>query len=237
MPIALVGEVHVPATENGSSSGTLVTIDKDAAAWAGLVAGDTIIVYLVHRRTTSPSWTVATTGGQTWTEVIDAALGMTTGLYTAIFNGTWTADPAFQAAGASGSISGWALALSGVDPTIWDVTPTFATDATTDLDFATWSTLTDGAWAIVWGSTNVVTTATVDNGFVAPSGAGIIYWRNTGGSDLTQITARKLLATAGAVGATVVDWTTPGSNGGKGFAAIKPAAAAAAVQAFPVVVG
>lgn len=216
MAISLVGEIHVPAAENGSNTGTTITIDKDAAAWSTLASGDKVFVSVYQRN--SATWSVTTSGGQTWSEVFDTtdATRGAWALYTCIFNGTWTADPVFTATGSSTNISGWAFALSGVDDAIWEtgLTPS-PTNDTTPYDFATVDTLVDGSWAIVFVAEPDDNTHTIDNSFGTLSGAATIYWRNPGGADGVLVISKKVIATAGAVGAT----TSTASASDTGFKA------------------
>src|SRR3990172_1965328 len=178
MAISFIGVVFVPGSENTENVGTTITLDKDNADVTDIATGDVVLVYVV-RRLASGNWSVTTTGGQTWTAGFDHVNNYSHALYTCVFAGTWTADPIFTQYGASGPIMGAMWVFRGVDSTIWDVTPVVASDAN-DQDFATYTTVADGAWALVFGEEGDDNTSTVDNNFVALSGSGNIYWRALG---------------------------------------------------------
>ncbi|HEY6058778.1 MAG TPA: LamG-like jellyroll fold domain-containing protein, partial [Candidatus Limnocylindrales bacterium] len=99
-----------------------------------------------------------------------------------------------------------------------------ANDSDTSFNLATWSTNTNGAWAVGGAYSVDNNTWTVDNSFVAPSGSGSIYWRSAAGLDQSIARARKFIASAGAVGATTFTQATLGADAGvKWYGALKPA--------------
>lgn len=226
--MAITGQAfqRLPVTDDLSQSSASAVLDKDASDFAALQAGDVVLVF-VNWRVTSGTVSVTTDGGQVWTEEHDAVDTLINALYSCVFDGTWDADPAFTFSGAATGRLMVARAYRGVDSTtLWDVSPTWATDSDTSYDIADYNTVTDGALAIVSAGSGDNNTWSVDNGFTSPSGN--IYWRNSAGADHSIVYAEKTIATAGAVGATTMTQDTLGADSGyKVFGALKPAAAAA----------
>lgn len=237
MAITLVGDYKVAEAATGNT----LTFDKDNAAVSGIESGD-IVMAQIQFRDTAGTIGVTTTGGQTWTEVHDAVDTMVNGLYTCVFNGTWTADPVWSRQGTTTNVARaiWVWVLRGVDAaSIFDVTPTWATDSDTSYQIADFNTNTDGAWAFGMAGSVDDNTWTVDGSFLAPSGSGNIYVATGAGADTSLVACRKEIATAGAVGAfTMTQATLGGDAGYKVFGALKPAEAGGATpQFFPVLVG
>lgn len=225
MAISYVGQVHYPATENVTSGGSAdpIPFDKDDAGLGSMQSGDFVMAYA---SCDGGDFAISATGGQTWTEAFDFEDNTYAGvLMWCIFNGTWTADPTIDCVEATAWSNLWGVVLRGVDQADpWDVDPVRAGDNGTAFDIATFDTLTNGAWAFVGAGSIDNNTWTVDNSFVAPSGSGNIYWRNATGTDSSIVLARKVIDTAGAVGATTMTQTALGPDAGqKWYGAIKPA--------------
>ena len=91
-------------TDNSTTAddSAAITFDKDAGLLSTLVAGDFIHVFIAQRNT-GVTLTNSTSGGQTWTSKTAISSGSQTGcVFTAQYNGSWTADPAFDTNSRSG---------------------------------------------------------------------------------------------------------------------------------------
>jgi len=233
MAITFVAEYVVPLVDDAAESSASFVFDKDAAGWSSLVTNDVVIMFAEYK-VASTTCSVSTTGGQTWTENLDATLnGLAFALYTCVFNGTWTADPVVTNTGASPPRTAWAAGFTGVDTTTpWEVAPVAQAQASaSSYTEATWNTTNNNAWAVVGGGANDDNTWSVDNSFVAVSGSGNIYRRTAGGTDCSIALTRKAIPTAGAVGATVLTLATLGPDSGWSWhGALKAAAGAAATS-------
>jgi hypothetical protein len=230
MAITYVGDFGIAE----GTTGNTLTFDKDNPSVTDIATND-VVMAQVQFRDTAGTIGVTTTGGQTWTEVHDAVDTLVNGLYTCVFNGTWTADPVWSRQGTTTNVARaiWVWVLRGVDTgTIFDVTLTWATDTDTSYNIADFNTNTNGAWAICLAGSVDDNTWTVNNSFTEPAGgAGNVYVSTGAGADTSLVACRKEIATAGAVGATTMTQATNGpDNGYKVFGAIKPAAGAAATS-------
>jgi len=77
-------------TDNGTNATTGVTITPQTA----MRTNDLVLVYCQSRA--SATWSVTTTGGQTWNDAgAIGAAGPYGRLYWCVFNGTWSANPVF----------------------------------------------------------------------------------------------------------------------------------------------
>lgn len=218
MAIAYVGEVKVPSVDDAANQGTTVTFTPPS-----MTSGDFVLVY-VATYLGSQSWSVTTTGGQTWSEVFDETRTGTHALYWCIYNGTWSADPVFTRTGASANdIMGRMVVLRGVDQSSpWDVNPSARTAAdTNDQDFTTFNTNYDGSWA-VWGGFEIDNnTCETNNGGAWDNEATTqVGWRVS--TLLSMAWCRKYVATAGAAGATTLNYSA-NDAGGKWSGAIRKA--------------
>lgn len=226
MPIELVSESHFPTTENaGSGAGPDVTLGNPGS----LRAGDFLFVFMAYRAN-SVTFSVSVDGGQTWTDrgqFQSTSGGVTGAIFTAPFNGTWS-NPTFTVTSGTGAIEAWLVALRGVDVVNpMDVAVASANNASsTNWTLADYSTNTRGAWAFICAVSQDDNPWSIDNSFVAPDGTSNIFWRTTAGTDMSIVVARRHMATAGAVGATVITQTALGGDPGAKFkCAIRPAGA------------
>lgn len=236
MTITYLGVQNLPSPDNANDTGTTLTLDKDVSPFSTLNTNDFVLVYCMFRSGAGTSMSVTTTGGQTWTEQIDQLNSSNDhGFYTCFFNGTWTADPVFTSSGAAVQRIMFAFAFSGVDTTTpidvaWSQQAQASASSYTE---ATWNTNTDGALAFVYGSSADNNTWSVDNSMTHPSGAGNIYWRTSGSGDASAAICAKTVATAGAVGQTVLTLATLGPDAGaSGHFALKPQAAASVTMSL-----
>ncbi len=210
MAITFVGNIAVPTDGNANADTTgLITIDKDAGAFSLATTGDLLLVHL-NQRVNDPTFTVNTSGGQTWTSItaLNASASQHGQLWYARFNGTWSADPVF----ATNSTGGNALSAIGMvfRPTnstnTWDIdvaqsagsaTPSTPFDVTitgqtavasSTLTIATWfnTGVTASNWALQTG------------GWLNPNSEP--QWKNTTGTDIGVSIAYKINTSAGATG-------------------------------------
>lgn len=242
MAIEPFGQARMPASDNSTTLETGPTITFTPPA--SMVAGHFVFVWVEYRG--QVTWTVSNSGGQSWSSSANqqSSTTNTARLFWCVFNGTWTASPIFTVTSGTSGCCGWMGVVSGVNTASpWDVTPVIAAQSSSStFVLGTWNTLTPGAWATAGVSSVDNNTWTVDNSFVAPSGAGNIYWRTQVGSDSSVALARKAMATAGAVGATTFTQSASGPDlGTKWYGALRPAiveaVASGAGVAASVVVG
>src|SRR6185295_14691218 len=84
-----VGVVSVPA--DGGAQGGATTAGMVPPA--PMFAGDLVVIYAENRATLA-TLTIGTTGGQTWnTTTANSGAGLTTRIFWATYNGTWTGNP------------------------------------------------------------------------------------------------------------------------------------------------
>jgi hypothetical protein len=212
MAIGYFGQTRVPAVDDGANNGPTATVTPPAS----MVSGQFVFVWVFGRGQDTITNTVD--GGQSWTASANTQQGtVNTGrLFWCVFDGTWDADPVFDAGAIAAGVSAWMVVLDGADTTSpWDVTPALTGQAAAaTFTEATWSTNTANAWAFVAGASSDNNTWTVDNSMVAPSGSGNVYWRNSSGGDSSVLITRKAMGAAGAVGATVLTQATAGNDAG-----------------------
>lgn len=215
-----VDHYDFPTTENANDTGTTL-----ALATSGFTAatGDKVLMFAAFRATTG-TMSITTTGGQTWTQHINAIDGFLFGVWSCDFDGTWDADPVITYDGSASPRILRAVAWNEHDG--WSIAPTNDGDpGGVDQTFA-FNTVNDNDLAILGGGQSDNNTGTVDNSFAA-AGSATFYWRSSGGADFSTGLAVKTIPTAGPIGTTTFDWAFDESIGIEWHAALKHAAAAA----------
>ena len=203
MAITLFGQSTRPLVENettlldGDSAGPTLTLTPPAS----MLSGDLVWVSVLSRN--SPSPTNSATGGQTWTaSTVDTSLANHRARnFWSVFNGTWTADPAF-----GGGVSGSPMQATMLVFRSNLTTPGFSLDAieaqaavsglVSPFEVTTPS-LSPSAGALTiarFTTTNDVTWSVVSSTF---GGWSNVPWRNQAGSDCAMAVAYNLLSTTG----------------------------------------
>src|SRR5262245_47718078 len=126
LAISWVGSTTIPA-DNGSQAGPTCTFANPPIS--GMATDDVVVVFMLYRNA-GITFSVATTGGQSWTGQTDlSGQSLSSNVFLARFNGTWTAAPAFQnSGGGSLGLTCYLVVFRGIDPTTpLDVTPVSST--------------------------------------------------------------------------------------------------------------
>ena len=190
--ITYFASASTPA-DNGTNATEPITITPPAS----MVAGDLVLV-TVTKRAGSATLSNSTTGGQTWTDAgSGTANTTTTGVFWAVYNGTWDADPAFDATLGESTFS---LIMHVFRPTAgtytWAADTALACVALSGTTTVTVAGVTrNGASAVtlaIWtaqGATAPTWTNLSGSGWVESGGA---QYRNTSGSDLSATFAHSI---------------------------------------------
>ncbi|MBS4063530.1 MAG: hypothetical protein KGZ74_03175 [Chitinophagaceae bacterium] len=193
------GTSSSPILDNTNQAGTTATIIPPAL----MTTGDLVIIY-GHARNTSTSFSVSTTGGQTWnTGTTTTGSNQSYFIAWCRFNGTWSTNPVITGTGSSGialsavmyvfrptnSNSLWGVHVAQTNRTASGTNPNTITGVTTTLPNTVTMAFWSSAAANTWGTL---------------SGAG---WdktglsaqiRNTEGSSQSHSSAYKIMANPGA---------------------------------------
>lgn len=186
----------------------------------GMLADD-YVVMLLCARAASVTWTNTVTGGQTWTsDTSQTSTTRTCQFWRTKFDGTWTADPAWDASATPNTHSAYMMVFRGVDGTTpvdaaatgsttlalsaGQSTITGGTTATNGaIAIYCWSSLDDNAWTPVGPTTSPTGTSGLSTIDPVPSPLTSAWRgriRNQGGSDTSVMCGWKVVATAGASG-------------------------------------
>lgn len=185
--ITYFASASTPA-DNGSNTVDLITVTPPAS----MVAGDLVLVEVV-KQGAGYTFSVNTTGGQSWTQYASVNNAPNHALFWARFDGTWTADPKFDATLGDTAISAimhvfrptvsactWALDVTFASSSYTaaaDITITGITRvAASAIALAAWNSDPGGGQVITWGT--LVGTGWSKTGLAA-------QYRNTGGSDIS----------------------------------------------------
>ena len=215
MAATFVDHFDFPTTENANDTGTTLTLTTSGFSAA---TGDLVFMFAAFRTVTA-TMSITTTGGQSWTEHINAVDGFLFGVWSCTFDGTWDADPVITC---TESVARILRVEAWTDHNGWSITPTNDGDpGGGDQTFA-FDTNNDGDVAILGGGQSDNNTGTVDNDFLA-AGSATFYWRSAGDADFSTGLAVKTITTAGAIGTTTFNWAANESLGIEWHAAIAPA--------------
>jgi hypothetical protein len=200
-PPSYFASASVPA-DNASSTTQGLTVTPPAS----MRLGDLVAV-LCQARTVSLTWTITVSGGQTWTsEAVYGGSNRSMRLFWCRFNGTWAADPAFDA-GAAPAVSSAVMHVFRPDFTtkVWAIDVAFANISFTapvgppypvpraglttvhadSVTMAVWSSIDDNAWGNLTGSGWIVT--------------GPAQYRNTAGQGQSSLFTHQIKAAAATV--------------------------------------
>jgi hypothetical protein len=233
LPMTIVGTARTPATDGAVSTATSASIIPPA----GMEVGDMVLVFASARVATSVAITVSQTGGQGWTSNAGTGGGANPKLasFRAIFNGTWSANPAWSWGTTAATYQIWMVVVRGADastlqfsidgnqgttPEDWKsgtfVAPASPFDVT--IPAGTWSTSTDNAMVFAaWTSADDNTWALQTPEWTNP--AGQAQWRTmaaagSAGADSSLSVAYLTQATAGPLPAFTNQQTALGGDPG-----------------------
>jgi hypothetical protein len=235
--ITFFGGSSIPATDPGDVADDIGPLAITPPA--SMLPNDFVIVMQITQQAAATSMTHSnpTTGGQTWSHSSncvgpDVFGGGTprASLWTAKFDGTWTANPAFDTTNGGGSAETLVmLVFRGVDTsTAIDVTAICgqwdtAGEAPNDVTISAITTNTNNAMALaIWTHiADVASTWTIQTGGWTQSTPA--QFRNTTGNDMSTSYAYKIQASAGTTG-DVVNQESSNAGGVTWILALKEAA-------------
>lgn len=211
------GSAATPADNGTLSNASVATVTPPGS----MVAGDLVVV-LGQYRGDDGFPEVIVTGGQTWTTITGAfTTDCQVSLFYCIFNGTWSANPAFQqAVGGPAALSaimhvfrptsGFTFAGrdTGLSHNASYTAPSTPFDVTVPADTSTEARIVALAFF----------TSEDDNTWALQSGtwtnAGTAQYRNTSGTDQSNSTAYKFFTSIGTIDAVTNRQATLGGDHG-----------------------
>lgn len=186
--------------DNGSVTGPTATVTPPGA----MVAGDLVVMY-AHYRANTATFTMTTTGGQSWTQETTSNGNLqSTTVFWCRYDGTWAANPTVSVGAGTAGLSAimyvyrptnaansWGIHSGALNATVNNVNVTvagFTTLVPNTVTMAFWGTPNDNTWggalAAGWSKTGLSA-----------------QYRNTAGSDQAHTGAYNIRPTAGAVNA------------------------------------
>src|SRR6266480_95152 len=243
LPITIVGESRMPASDDAITTATSATIVPPA----GMQNKDVILLFVNAKVAAATSITNTVSGGQTWGwSVSGIGTNPSQKVFKTIFNGTWTANPTFSFGASAVTYQMWMVVLRGSDtigvgtqPVLDgnfggardDPTNTFAAPASpfdATIPASTMTTSTDNAMVFAqWMSADDNTWALQSGGWSQPGGQP--QWRTMAaaggaGADTSMSIAYFTQATAGPVPAATNRQTSLGGDAGQyHIFAVRPA--------------
>lgn len=201
-----VGIVTTP-NDGGTNGNAVATIDPSSLS---MQAGDLVVV-LIANRNGNASFTVGTTGGQTWGLGSNLqAVSQSSRAFWATYNGTWAANPSFNANSGSNTVPVTAQMLvfrpdAGVSGAwavdVADDAAAYVTPASPfDVVRTGLTPLHNKAVAVSTFLGNALITWALQGSAGWANPGGTAQTRNTSGSDNALSTAYKILATPAATG-------------------------------------
>lgn len=195
------GQASAPADNGAQDSSVARTITPPAS----MTAGDLVIIY-ASTLEASGTFTVSTTGGQTWNSETQNGTAIIRRIFWTTFNGTWSADPQVDES-VHGTLA-VTLQMMVIRPTstscTWsqDVANSSSTGTPSGPPYD--STLTgqtvsaNSVTGAFWASTDDDTWALQTGGWANPG--GVTQIRNTTGIDMSISLAYLINSSAGATG-------------------------------------
>jgi hypothetical protein len=219
--ITLFGQASTPA-DNSTNAGSGVTITPPTSMTSGMLVF--VAIQVKQTGLGRSEITITNKGGQVWHELNDDSCGTTNvscRMYAARFNGTWSANPAWDGTVATAVTAAmWVFQESDTSKHFdIDVMPVFNTFAAPSTPFTVTitgvTTATDGAVVLaVWMTADVNTWNTLTSGWSYATSANQV--RNTSSAQ-SMTAAYKVIATAGASGNVSQNEATNGGDAGISF--------------------
>ncbi|MEJ7830724.1 MAG: hypothetical protein WKF91_21120 [Segetibacter sp.] len=202
--ITYFGSASIPVDDPAAANAVAtITVTPPAS----MVSGD-LVCFWGQTKTNTGTFSVTTTGGQTWnsvTPVLTATTLQAAQLFWCRFNGTWAANPTITVIGGSPytgvmhvfrpttSSNTWAVNIDMTEldfsapatPSTVTITGQTTTQAST-ITLASWFSADDNAWGSIAGA-----------GWLS---TGTDQYRNLSGSDQSSSFAHKIQTVAGATG-------------------------------------
>jgi len=224
--ITFINDARLPVTNNQNITATNAAITPPSS----MAAGDFILVY-VAIRATGVTITNSNTGGQSWTAGIDSeGNSVSYRSFYAVYNGNWSANPAWSWGSTPYPYILWMLVFRGVNQSspidaaeniANFASPTNPYDVT--IGASTITTQTNGAVVVaMWATPDNNSWALQSGGWNNPNGQA--YWQSSGGSDSSVSIAYQEQAVAGGNSAVTNRQTSVGPDAGiRSIIALKPA--------------
>src|SRR3989442_940430 len=226
--MTVVGESWVPASDDAITTATSELITPPS----GMQANDLIVVMVSAMVPSTTSITTSAAAGQLWNiGMIQTGSNPITKVYTSIFNGTWSGNPAWGWGATAATYQIWMVVLRGADFSIDGIdanccagnsnyaTNTFAAPASpfdVTIPASTFTTSTDNAMVFAeWHSADDNTWALQTPGWSQPGGQP--QWRTMAaaggaGADSSTSIAYLTQATAGPVPAVTNRQASPAAS-------------------------
>src|SRR3989442_9570998 len=226
--MTVVGESWVPASDDAITTATSELITPPS----GMQANDLIVVMVSAMVPSTTSITTSAAAGQLWNiGMIQTGSNPITKVYTSIFNGTWSGNPAWGWGATAATYQIWMVVLRGADFSIDGIdanccagnsnyaTNTFAAPASpfdVTIPAASFTTSTDNAMVFAeWHSADDNTWALQTPGWSNPGGQP--QWRTMAaaggaGADSSSSIAYLSQATAGPVPAVTNRQASPAAS-------------------------
>lgn len=236
--ITFVSYGVVPA-DQGSQAGPTITFPQPD----GIAINDCLVVYVTYETpSTSLTYSVTTDGGQSWSSQTIVQSGvMTSQVWIAVYNGTWSADPVFRiSSGGTNPMSGVMLAFRRVHT----VTPIDTADTGAaysapgspfDVTITGIDPVNDGAMVVAfWDSDDDNAWGLQTPNWANPGSAG--RWRNLQGTDMSMAAAYLRVASGSSGDVTNRQALLGGDAGTTHILALMPWSLAPDPVALPIVV-
>lgn len=211
----LMAQTPLGSTANPANGGSLAAGSVTVPPVAGLIAGDLVVIF-AHCRSTAPTLSITTTGGQTWNATAITASGSNQryAVFWCRFNGTWAANPVVTASSGTNPITGAMYAYRPTNPNKkWAIHagPAASTsNANPHSITGLTTTLPNTVTMAFWTSANNSTWGTLGGAGWSKAGISAEY-RNLSGSTQTHSAAYCILTAPGAV-SNVQQNQTPATN-------------------------
>jgi trimeric autotransporter adhesin len=202
------GASSTPA-DNGNQAGTVAAVTPPAS----MVAGDLVILY-AQSRGVGATFTVTTTGGQTWNSGAAYSPGAPTTQSIFItwcrFNGTWAANPAITSSSNQGLSIIMYVYRPSVSTNLWGVninqTNTASNVQTANTINSVTTTMPNTVTMAFWSNSTTTTWTNLTGAGWSNTGLTAQY-RNTNGAGQSHAATYRIQTTPGATGTISLDQT------------------------------